>query len=176
MNIIDSSGKVVKFDMPFRVWRKFASRRSIGYQSWEEGKWVKLDTKATNKLTAEFIAFAARFSSPKPSNIFGTSSKEAKSGKNNGQQSGPSRSNTRKSSSCAPKKESAEVTASPAFTRSGGRQRRRGGRVAGSGVQLPSCKNSTEGGRKQNLRKIRRKSPHNVRSPSTKGGNQFNRC
>lgn len=55
MNIIDSSDQVVKFDMPFKVWRKFASEKSIGYQSWEEGKWVKLDTKATDKLTAEFM-------------------------------------------------------------------------------------------------------------------------
>ncbi|AIT71001.1 UXP [Simian adenovirus DM-2014] len=147
MNIIDSKGCVRKFDIVFKVWRKFAYFKRICYDSWEEGKWVRLNTNTTDKFFAEFRAFAARFSSPKPSKIFGTSCKEGKSGRNNGQQSGPSRSNTRKNTSCSPKKESSESCASPSLTGGGTRQRRRGRRSGDRGFQLPSHENIAKGRR-----------------------------
>lgn len=38
MKIVDQ-----EFDIPFKVWRKFAARRGLEYQSWEEGTEVLLN-------------------------------------------------------------------------------------------------------------------------------------
>ncbi|AZI15538.1 UXP [Human adenovirus 4] len=74
-----------EFDIPFRVWRKFAARRGLQYQSWEEGSEVLLTENMDRDLVSDFKAFAARVSSlPRPSKILGTSSKEAISGEHNG--------------------------------------------------------------------------------------------
>lgn len=29
-------------DIPFKIWRKFAVRKSIGFDSWEEGNFVRV--------------------------------------------------------------------------------------------------------------------------------------
>ncbi|UVG42294.1 UXP [unidentified adenovirus] len=86
MKIVGADGQEQEeTDIPFRLWRKFAARRKLQYQSWEEGKEVLLNKLDRNLLT-DFKAFAARFSSrPRPSKIFGTSLSEAISGEGNGQ-------------------------------------------------------------------------------------------
>ncbi|QZS37323.1 UXP [Human mastadenovirus D] len=83
MKIVDQ-----EFDIPFKVWRKFAARRGLEYQSWEEGTEVLLNNY-TRDILSDFKAFAARVSSrPSPSKILGTSSREAISGNNGRRQSG----------------------------------------------------------------------------------------
>nr|P0DJX2.1 RecName: Full=U exon protein; Short=UXP [Human adenovirus 2] len=86
MKIVGAEGQEhEEFDIPFKLWRKFAAKRRLRYQSWEEGKEVMLN-KLDKDLLTDFKAFAARFSSrPRPSKIFGTSSSEAISGEGNGQ-------------------------------------------------------------------------------------------
>lgn len=48
MKIVDKD-KEVDIHVSFRIWRKFAARRHIPYESWEEGKVVLLN-KVTKKL------------------------------------------------------------------------------------------------------------------------------
>ncbi|AKQ98400.1 protein U [Human mastadenovirus B] len=44
----------LKFDIPFKVWRKYAARRGLGYQSWEEGSEVLLGENFDRDLIADF--------------------------------------------------------------------------------------------------------------------------
>ncbi|APG53816.1 U exon [simian adenovirus 55] len=39
-------------NVPFRVWRKYAAKHNIGYESWEEGRLVVLD-KDTEALWSD---------------------------------------------------------------------------------------------------------------------------
>lgn len=40
---IVGQGRQVNTDIPFGVWRKFAARYRVRYESWEEGQVVLLD-------------------------------------------------------------------------------------------------------------------------------------
>ncbi len=51
MKIVGAEGQEQESDIPFRVWRKFAARRRLEYQSWEEGKEVLL-----NKLDRDLLS------------------------------------------------------------------------------------------------------------------------
>ncbi len=44
----------LKFDIPFKVWRKYATRRGLEYQSWEEGSEVLLENNADKNLISDF--------------------------------------------------------------------------------------------------------------------------
>nr|AKQ98433.1 protein U [Human mastadenovirus B] len=44
----------LKFDIPFKVWRKYAARRGLEYQSWEEGSEVLLGENFDRNLIADF--------------------------------------------------------------------------------------------------------------------------
>ena len=46
MKIVDQ-----EFDIPFKVWRKFAARRGLEYQSWEEGTEVLLNNYTRDILS-----------------------------------------------------------------------------------------------------------------------------
>ncbi|ABN10549.1 putative protein U, partial [Human mastadenovirus D] len=48
MKIVDQ-----EFDIPFKVWRKFAARRGLEYQSWEEGTEVLL-SNYTRDILSDF--------------------------------------------------------------------------------------------------------------------------
>lgn len=43
-----------EFDIPFSVWRKFAARRGLQYQSWEEGSEVLLTENMDRDLVSDF--------------------------------------------------------------------------------------------------------------------------
>lgn len=52
MKIVGADGQEQEeTDIPFRLWRKFAARRKLQYQSWEEGKEVLLNKLDKNLLT-----------------------------------------------------------------------------------------------------------------------------
>jgi hypothetical protein len=52
MKIVGADGQEQEeTDIPFRLWRKFAARRKLQYQSWEEGKEVLLNKLDRNLLT-----------------------------------------------------------------------------------------------------------------------------
>ncbi|AP_000291.1 U exon, partial [simian adenovirus 21] len=44
----------LKFDIPFKVWRKYAARRGLEYQSWEEGSEVLLGENLDGDMIADF--------------------------------------------------------------------------------------------------------------------------
>ncbi len=44
----------LKFDIPFKVWRKYATHRGLEYQSWEEGSEVLLAGSFDRDLIADF--------------------------------------------------------------------------------------------------------------------------
>lgn len=50
---IVGQGKEVNTEIPFKVWRKYAARCHISYESWEEGKVVlvkEFDKEVLSKL------------------------------------------------------------------------------------------------------------------------------
>jgi hypothetical protein len=52
MKIVGAEGhEQEESDIPFKLWRKFAARRRLRYQSWEEGKEVLL-----NKLDKDLLS------------------------------------------------------------------------------------------------------------------------
>lgn len=52
MKIVGAEGQEhEEFDIPFRLWRKFAAKRLLKYQSWEEGKEVMLNKLDKDLLT-----------------------------------------------------------------------------------------------------------------------------
>ncbi|WOZ23772.1 U exon protein [Human adenovirus 6] len=54
MKIMGANGQEQEeSDIPFRLWRKFATKRRLRYQSWEEGNEVLLN-KLDRDLLTEF--------------------------------------------------------------------------------------------------------------------------
>ena len=52
MKIVGAEGQEhEEFDIPFKLWRKFAAKRRLRYQSWEEGKEVMLNKLDKDLLT-----------------------------------------------------------------------------------------------------------------------------
>lgn len=51
---IVGTGQELKFDIPFKVWRKYAAERGLEYQSWEEGSEVLLGENLNRDLIADF--------------------------------------------------------------------------------------------------------------------------
>ncbi len=44
----------LKFDIPFKVWRKYAARRGLEYQSWEEGSEVLIENNLDKNFVSDF--------------------------------------------------------------------------------------------------------------------------